>query len=353
MRRRLGSVAVVTTVLAVLCACSGSPAAHRPTSPAPPSPSATAQDPASAPTPSRTLATSPRPKLPPVAGQLPALPVIAQGVSSANAAHMFRGWDWDFRTMAQVFNTVSLLPGDPHVVAAARQAGLAVVLEFDYKREFFAGQDISAKVRAVAAQIRAAPGSVAAVHVADRLNEKYSAAEGLRYLAATGGLLHQLVPDVPVFVNTPDWQLTCGIMGQASCASHGERFQYETDATLNAFLDSGYVDGLSIANNLKGFDAAAQEAAWQRARTNWPEPIKLWSTCSQLSFGANRYDGSPPAGAAAAAYITAPVRGGADGLALWAWHQEYAGEVDTFLDKDGSTNAVWDAMRVAVRGVGG
>jgi hypothetical protein len=353
VRRRLRSVVVVTTVLAALCACSGSSAADKPTSPTARSSSPTAPDPTSTAPPSHTSARPPRPKLPPVAGQLPALPVIAQGVSSANAAHVFRAWDWDFRTMSQVFNTVSLLPGDPHVVAAARRAGLAVVLEFDYKREFFAGQDISAKVRAVATQIRAAPGSVAAVHVADRLNEKYSAADGLRYLAATGGLLHQLVPDVPVFVNTPDWQLTCGIMGQASCASHGERFQYETDATLNAFLDSGDVDGLSIANNLKGFDAEAQKAAWQRARTNWPEPIKLWSTCSQLSFGAYRYDGSPPAAAAADAYITAPVRGGADGLALWAWHQEYSGEVDTFLDKDGSPNAVWDAMREAVRGIGG
>ena len=285
---------------------------------------------------------------PSYAGRLPNFPVIAQGVSSANPAHTFRSWQWDFHKMREVFNTVSLLPGDPRAVAAARQAGLAVVLEFDYKTEFFAGEDISAKVRRVADQIRAHPGTVAAIHVADRLNEKYSAADSVRYLAATGGVLHRLVPGIPVVVNAPDWQLTCGLPGQSSCASHGAQYQYEVDATLDAFRTSGYVDGLSIANNLKNFDAAAQQVAWRRARSHWPRPFLLWSTCSQLSFGAARYAGTPPAAQAAAAYITAPARTGADGLALWAWHQEYENEVDTFLNKDGSASPVWNAMRGAV-----
>jgi hypothetical protein len=47
------------------------------------------------------------------------------------------------------------------------------------------------------------------------------------------------------------------------------------------------------------------------------------------------------------------MRGGADGLALWAWHQQYNNEVDTFLDKDGSPNAVWNAMRTAAAALGG
>jgi len=286
----------------------------------------------------------------PFAAPLPKLPVIAQGVSSANQDHLFRSWQWDFSMMRQVFNAVSLLPGDPAAVAAARRAGLAVVLEFDYKQEFFAGEDISEKVRRVAEQIRAHPGTVAAIHVADRLNEKYSAADGVRYLAATGGLLHRLVPGVPVFVNAPDWQLTCGLPEQASCASHGEEYKYETDATLDAFRNSGYVDGLSIANDLKEFNPEAQRVAWQRARAHWPAPFLLWATCSQLSFGAQRYSGSPAA--PVAAYMTTPVRGGADGLALWAWHQQYEDEVDTFLNKDGSPNAMWDAMRNAAREVG-
>jgi hypothetical protein len=285
---------------------------------------------------------------PSLGGPLPSLPVVAQGVSSANPAHLFRNREWDFRVMRQVFNAVALLPGDPTAVAAARRAGLAVVLEFDYKADFFAGRDITSKVQRVAHQIRQHPGTVAAIHVADRLNERYSAAEGLRYLAATGGVLHKLVPGIPVLVNAADWQLTCGLRGQASCASHGTRFQYETDATLDSFRSSGNVDGLSIANNLKSFDAAVQERSWHRARARWPAPFLLWTTCSQLSFGAARYNGSPPAGAAVDAYMRAPSLGGADGIALWAWHQQYRNEVDTFLNKDGSSNVLWVAMRQAI-----
>ena len=49
--------------------------------------------------------------------------------------------------MRAVFDAVSLLPGDQATVQAARRAGLAVVLEFDYKKYFFAGQDIGGEVR--------------------------------------------------------------------------------------------------------------------------------------------------------------------------------------------------------------
>jgi hypothetical protein len=284
-----------------------------------------------------------------LAASMPDPAVIAQGVSSGNPAHLFKDPSWDFATMRQTFNAVDLLPGDQAMVDAARQAGLAVVLEFDYKADFFAGKDISAKVAAVADQITSHPGTVAAVHVADRLNQNYSAAQGLRYLAATGGVLHRLAPGVPVLVNASDWQLTCGLAGQSSCAGHGPRFQYETDATLQAFRRSGYLDGISIADNLKNENAAAQVAAWQRARARWPAPFILWATCSQLSFGQASYPGTPAADAATRAYMLVPVGLGADAVALWAWHQKYQGAVDTFLDKDGGSNAMWASMTAAAQ----
>ena len=273
--------------------------------------------------------------------------VIAQGVSSANPAHLFKDPAWDFAAMRRVFNAVSLLPGNQSVVDAARGAGLAVVLEFDYKADFFAGKDIGAKVAAVADQIVSHPGTIAAVHVADRLDERYSAQQGLRYLAATGGVLHRLAPGVPVLVNASDWQLTCGLPGQSSCGSHGTRYQYETDATLDAFAGSGFLDGISIADNLKNLDASAQVVAWRRARARWPKPFLLWATCSQLSFGDTGYIGSPDASGATRAYMLVPVGLGADAVALWAWHQEYQGAVYTFLDKDGSPNAMWASMTAA------
>jgi hypothetical protein len=278
------------------------------------------------------------------AARLPHPAIVAQGVSSANPDHVFFDPETDFSLMRPVFNAVSLLPGDPSLVARARTAGLAVVLEFDYKAEFFAGEDISAKVARVVDQIRAHPKTVAAIHVGDRLNEKYSADQGLKYLAATGGVFHREVPGVPVLVNAPDWELTCGMAGQRSCENNDPRFRYETNATLDRFKRSGYLDGISISNNLKDFDAAAQRVGWKHARDRWPEPFILWSTFSQLSFGEDSYAGTPDPTQATTAYMRVPMEEGADGLAIWAWHQRYDGKVYTFRNKDGAANPLWEEM---------
>lgn len=288
----------------------------------------------------------------PYAAPLPRPLVLAQGVSSANAAHRFRSQAWDFTRMRAVFDAVSLLPGDQQTVHRARAAGLAVVLEFDYKDDFFAGRDISAEVQAVVRQVRASPGTISAIDVADRLNQDYSTRQGLRYLAATGGVFHRELPGVPVVVNAPDTQLTCGMPGQSSCAHPDPGYRYETNATLDAFAGSGYVDGLIIADNLKNNDAAVQIRAWRYARTRWPRPLLLWSTCSELSFPGRRPPGPAASAALVAAFMTAPARGGAGGLALWAWHQLYDGSIYTFLDKDGSGNGLWRDMTSAAASLG-
>jgi hypothetical protein len=287
-----------------------------------------------------------------LAPPLPQNPIIAQGVSSANPAHLVRNRAWDFAEMAKTFNTVALLPGDPSAVRDASAAGMSVILELDYKSYFFAGQDISAKIDAVAQQIMTAPGTVVAIDVADRINEKHSPAEALRYLAATAGVLHREVPGIPVVVNAADWQLTCGRPNQSSCDNHDPRFKYETDKVLDTLYQSGYVDGFLIADNLKNEDLQAQRAAWAEARTRWPAPFILWSTCSQLSFPGDRYRGtSDSAARSAQAWMAAPMAGGADGLALWAWHQTYDGAVYSFLDKNGAGNSLWTAMVAAARGI--
>lgn len=58
------------------------------------------------------------------AAPLPRVPIVAQGVSSANPAHLFRSQEWDFARMRQAFNSVSVMPGDQATVEAARRAGL-------------------------------------------------------------------------------------------------------------------------------------------------------------------------------------------------------------------------------------
>jgi hypothetical protein len=288
-----------------------------------------------------------------IAAPLPRPLLLAQGVSSANPAHLFRSQAWDFARMRAVFDTVSLLPGDPATVREARRAGLAVVLEFDYKKYFFAGEDISRKVQAIVDQVRANPGTISAIDVADRLNQNYSAQEGLRYLAATGGVFHRELPGIPVLANVSDADLTCGQPGQSACGSYGPRYQFETNATLDTFKNSGYLDGFLVADNIKNENVAVQVRAWQTARARWPSPFILWSTCSQLSFP-NPGQPSDPGTAAAlvATYMTGPAHGGADGLALWAWHQLYQGSVYTFLDKDGSSNGLWRDMAAASASLG-
>ena len=102
-----------------------------------------------------------------------------------------------------------------------------------------------------------------------------------------------------------------------------------------------------MADNIKNNDAAVQVRAWQAARARWPSPFILWSTCSQLSFPDASQPGGRAAAALVAAYMTGPARGGAQGLALWAWHQLYQGSIYTFLNKDGSSNDLWRDMAAA------
>jgi hypothetical protein len=282
------------------------------------------------------------------AAPLPTPLLLAQGVSSANSAHRFRSQAWDFARMRAVFDAVSLLPGDQATVQRARRAGLAVILEFDYKAQFFAGMNISPDVQAVVDQVRSSPGTISAIHVADRLNQDYSPQQGLRYLAATGGVFHRELPGVPVLVNVADTELTCGLPHQSSCFNTDPSFRYEVNSTLDAFHSSGYIDGFTLADNLKNNDAAVQVMAWRSARFRWPSPFILWSTCSQMSFPDERQPGGPQAAAAlVAAYMTGPVRGGAQGLALWAWHQLYQGGTYTFLNKNGGSNILWRNMAAA------
>jgi hypothetical protein len=287
------------------------------------------------------------------AAPLPRPLVLAQGVSSANPAHLFRSQAWDFAAMRAVFDAVSLLPGDQATVQEARRAGLAVVLEFDDKKYFFAGEDISGKVQAIVDQVRSNPRTISAIDVADRLNQDYDPQQDLRYLAATAEVFHRELPGVPVLAGVSDGDLTCGLPGQAACGSYGPSYQFETNATLDTLKRSGYLDGFLLADNIQDNDVAAQVYAWQKARARWPSPFILWSTCSQLSFpNASLPAGPQTAAALVATYMTGPARGGAEGLALWAWHQLYQGSVYTFLNKDGSSNDVWRDMAAASASLG-
>ena len=282
-----------------------------------------------------------------LAAPLPEPIISAQGVGAANKNHLFVDRTWDFGQIRKAFNTVLIAPGDQSAVMAAGAAGLSVILEADYKDEFLGGSDISANVNEIVRQVRSNPGTISGISLADRLNEKYSADQGLSYLAATGRIFHAQLPGVPVLVDVSDWELTCGLPGQSYCLSPNLRIRYShnTNRTLTAFYDSGYIDGLFIGNNLKNNDTFAQARAWQTARSLWPRPFKIVSRASQLSFPEPTFEGdAATASALKTAYMIIPREQGADGISLWAWHQSFEGAVRTFLNKDSSSNLMWEAI---------
>lgn len=285
------------------------------------------------------------------AAPLPNQISLAQGFGSGNAGHVLISQEWDLAKMKEVFNTINIAPGNQALVQKARAAGLAVILEFDYKTDFMNEVSINNRVNAVIAQIKNNPGTISGVHVADRLNEQYSAEQGKAYLAATGGRLHAEVPGVPVFVDVSDWELTCGKELQPSCSSVtlNTKYPYEKNSVLTSFKDSGYIDGFFIGDNLQKNNANANYEAWKTARALWPAPFKVMSRASQFAFATGTYTGTQSdANAIANAYILSPMAAKADGISAWSWKQEYQGSVSTLLNKDGSNNYIWEAMKTSI-----
>jgi hypothetical protein len=179
----------------------------------------------------------------------------------------------------------------------------------------------------------------------------------INYLAATGGVIHQQLPGIPVYVDVSDSQLTCDIPGQTKCSyvlSSHSMWRYENHDILARIKASGHVDGFFLADNLQNNDADAQAAAWEKARALWPKPFVLLPRTAKLSFGGQSFPGdSASAIQQTRAWIQVPLQHGADGVALWGWHIPWADygipDVRTWLNKDGGSNPLWEAMKAEFR----
>jgi hypothetical protein len=264
----------------------------------------------------------------------------------------------DLSKVAEAFNAVLISYGDQQLVNEARARGLKVYLGFDEHQEFAAGKDISADVQDLVRFASANRDQIAGIRVADQANKGLTPEQTLAYLKATGGVLHQQLPGVPVLVDVSDWELTCDLPGQDPCDKPRQPdYRYQTNDNLLRFYHSGYVDGFMLANGLarddtdcggctaQPSDATAQTIAWRKARALFPRPFLLFARIAPLSFPQVRY----PADAAQAAlavsiYETIPLQQGADGVDLWAWSRHFDGTVRTFLNKDGSSNPLWQQL---------
>ena len=100
------------------------------------------------------------------------------------------------------------------------------------------------------------------------------------------------------------------------CASTGPE-----STTVVTPLDhpSGVMPGLCAQTSARAAGLAASSPTPTAGRS--PDPVRATDACTR-----------------------APIDERAQGLAIWAWHQLYDGDVYTFLNKDGSTNPVWERM---------
>ncbi len=273
-------------------------------------------------------------------------PLFKTHFNSGAGKYVFKNRASDLALISTAFNAVIVDYGNQDVVDAARAAGLAVIVEFDKKADFAAGKDIGAVTSTIIRQVRAHPGTIAGIRVADRVNEKLPPTQAIAYLAATGGVFHHELPGMPVIVDVEDWELTCGQPGQSSCEAHrSDAYQWCTDAVLQKIQASGYVDAFELASNLKDDDEDAELRAMKHARKLFPAPFLLYSRSAELSFKDDTYPGDEhEARRQIDAFIEAPLKAGLDGIDLWAWHRPWKTELRTFLNKDGSTNPLWDGI---------
>jgi hypothetical protein len=295
----------------------------------------------------------------------PALPTARSGPSPVLAVHFDRGKYpllgsrvADLAKVGEAFNAVLISSGDDQLVQAARDHHLKVYLGFDEHKEFAAGKDITADVQDLVRFAKAHRGEIAGIRVADRVNQGLTPEQTLDYLRATGGVLHQEMPGVPIIVDLSDPQLTCDLPGQDRCDKPRlPDYRYQVDAELLRIYHSGYVDGFMLANglarddtdcggcNVREIDAVAQAAAWRKARAMFPPPFLLFARAATLSFPQSSYPGNPAQAALAThVYETIPLQQGADGVDLWAWSRQFDGTVRTFLDKSGADNPLWQRL---------
>src|SRR5262249_46480138 len=95
-------------------------------------------------------------------------PLFKTHFNSGKDKYVFESRAADLGRIAQAFNGVIVDAGDPGLVDAAREAGLAVIVEFDKKNDYLAGKSVDPVVRKVIAQVKAHPGTISAIRVADR-----------------------------------------------------------------------------------------------------------------------------------------------------------------------------------------
>jgi hypothetical protein len=89
---------------------------------------------------------------------------------------------------------------------------------------------------------------------------------------------------------------------------------------------------------------AAQAAAWREVnRRGWPALVQLQARKALAHPGS--FDGSPQEAAALLnEFAGIPLRSGAHAVDIWAWHQEYDGQMYELMNPGMQSNALWSGL---------
>lgn len=287
-------------------------------------------------------------------------------------ASTFVGQAIDLTRLSRAFTGILLASGKlgasrEQAVALSSSLGLHVWLDVDLTADYAVGTPIRPRLEALAAFAQRHRDVVVGFKLANELGQDDPYAHDPRlvegYLREVGTVLHDGSPGLPLTVDLPIPEAACAdgspgldqLGGGAACRQRVEdQFPALSQARVDHYLSMGVLDGVFVSPYLRadevytaaGTDTAevlAHAYAWILDRP-WAGRVKVFSR-KALAFPDASYPGSgPDAEQARRRHLEVPLRAGLMGTDIWAWHRPFRGELRTLMDKDGSSNALWEAL---------
>jgi hypothetical protein len=246
-------------------------------------------------------------------------------------------------------------------VDAAHAHGLRVWLESDLVTRWQAGRaSFDAAIASIAGLARR-PG-VVGIKIADELGDRdgLSGRNLMRFLHDSRAALKANAPGKLVLIDIIGYELSCapGIAEVAAhtraCEAH-ERAAHPgvTLATLDAIVDSGYVDVIDLSTNMAdpavyrswGITRAdAQRAAFAEVhRRGWDRSVEI-QTRKALAFPTSQVPDARAAASMLPDFVDVPLAEGARAVDVWTFNQLYDGHFVHLMDADLATNALWNGL---------
>lgn len=250
-----------------------------------------------------------------------------------------------------------------HAIDEAARRGLTVWIEADLAARWLQGKSSFEIGVQRLADLASRPG-VVGIKIADELGYEDGYQENPAcvrdFLAASARALHQAAPGKLLLVDFVVPELGCTPRVAALTAMSSDcrvmaraRYPALTLKEMDTIVSSGDIDAIDLSTDLLddstyrswGTDRAqAQEAAWREvARRGWGAHVQLNARKALAHPGV--YDlGTAAAESDASVFIDIPRREGARTVEIWAWRQQYHGQVQRLLDPGLAPNALWNAL---------